>query len=202
MSLEFDGYHFVGDTLRDGRPVPADGETLIHDGPLVLCASGFHYSPDPFDALQYAPGDALCRIKAGGDVIHGDDKAVCTERTIVSRIDATEMLREFARKCALDVIHLWDAPDVVRQYLETGDESLRDVARDAALRDAARGTARDAAWYATWGVARDAAWIGAWIATWDIAVGVERNAARDAQRKRFNGMVNAAFDATRDTETK
>jgi hypothetical protein len=29
------------------------------------------------------------------------------------------------------VIHLWDAPDVVRWYLETGDETIRDAAVDA-----------------------------------------------------------------------
>jgi hypothetical protein len=33
-------WHFVSDTLRDGRPVPADGEVLVHKGPLILCASG------------------------------------------------------------------------------------------------------------------------------------------------------------------
>ena len=30
-------WHFVSDTLRDGRPVPADGVTLRHSGPLVIC---------------------------------------------------------------------------------------------------------------------------------------------------------------------
>ena len=47
--------------------------------------------------------------------------------------DASEdQIRHFSRLCALDVIHLWDAPEVVRRYLETGDESLRQEARDAA----------------------------------------------------------------------
>jgi hypothetical protein len=43
-----------------------------------------------------------------------------------------EKWRLFTRQCALDVIDLWDAPAVVRQYLETGDESLRASAWDAA----------------------------------------------------------------------
>jgi hypothetical protein len=38
----------------------------------------------------------------------------------------------FIRRCALDVVHLWKASDVVRRFLETGDESLRDAARDSA----------------------------------------------------------------------
>ena len=41
-------------------------------------------------------------------------------------------LRKFARCCALDVAHLWNMPDVVREYLETGDDTKRDAARDAA----------------------------------------------------------------------
>ena len=34
------GYHFVGDKLRDGRPIPADGEWLVHDGAAAWAAAG------------------------------------------------------------------------------------------------------------------------------------------------------------------
>jgi hypothetical protein len=131
-------YHFVSGTLRDGRPVPADGEWLEHDGPLELCASGLHASLHPFDALQYAPGNTLCLVECEGDTLIGDDKIVCRLRKIVARIDAEPLLREFARWCALQVIEQWDAPEVVRQYLTTGDESLR-----------------AAAWAAAWAAQRD-----------------------------------------------
>ena len=50
------------------------------------------------------------------------------------------MLRKFARLCALDVIDCWDAPDVVIEYLKTGDEFIRNAARDAVW------AASDAAW--------------------------------------------------------
>lgn len=33
--------------------------------------------------------------------------------------------RKLARRFALDVVHLWNAPPVVIEYLHTGDESLR-----------------------------------------------------------------------------
>ena len=49
-------YHFVSNALRDGRPVPADGEVLRHEGKLELCNWGLHFSRHPFDALKYAPG--------------------------------------------------------------------------------------------------------------------------------------------------
>ena len=68
MNMTNLAWHFVGATLRDGRPIPPDGEWLVHDGPLVLCHSGLHCSIDPFDALSYAPGPVLCRVEYGGEV--------------------------------------------------------------------------------------------------------------------------------------
>ena len=134
-------YHFVGTTLRDGRPVPSDGEWLVHDGPVVLCESGLHASPTPWEALRYAPGPVLCEVEIDGEIVRGDDKMAATRRRIVRRVDLTEVLRAYARDEARRVLHLWDAPNVVREYLETGDETIRAAARDAA---------RDAAWAAAW----------------------------------------------------
>ena len=184
-------YHFVNATLRDGRPVPADGEWLEHTGPVVPCESGLHASLHPFDALQYAPGNTLCLVELEGDIAeHDADKIVGRRRKIIKRIDAEPLMREFARWAALQVIELWDAPEVVRQYLATGDESLRAAARDAA-RDAARAAAWDAAWDAARAAARAAAWAAAWAAARDAAWA----AARDAQRERFEKMVDAAMEA-------
>jgi len=137
-------YWFFGDTLRDGRPIPPNGEWLIHEGEIELCKSGLHASVHPLDALTYAPGPNLALVELRGDIQHGNDKCVAQQRRIIKRFDATELLLECSRQFALDVIHLWDAPPVVRQYLETGDVSLRGKAR-AAAREAA---AEAAAWAA------------------------------------------------------
>ena len=163
-------WHFVSDTLRDGRPVPEDGEWLEHDGALVLCKSGLHASEDTLDALQYAPGNTLCRVECAGEMLTSRDKLVCTRRKILWRIDAEPVLRQFARWCALEVIDKWDAPDVVRGYLETGREDLR-AAAWAAARDAARAATSAAAWAA----ARAAA-----------------NAAWDAQREKLLALIEQA----------
>ena len=40
--IKIQAWHFTGAALRDGRPIPADGEVLHHDGPLVMCESGLH----------------------------------------------------------------------------------------------------------------------------------------------------------------
>ena len=71
-----------------------------------------------------------------------------------------KQIRRFACDCALDVIHLWDAPPIVKKYLETGDEKIRAAARDAA-------------WDAAWAAAGDAA----------------GDAIREKQTIRFKKMV-------------
>jgi hypothetical protein len=180
-------WHFVGARLRDGRRVPKDDQWLTHDGPLALCRSGLHASLRPWDALHYAPGNILCRVECAGEIIHGDDKLVCSRRRIVARMDATEMLRYFARMQAVSVLHLWDfeLADVVLDYLMTGDESLRAATGDAAwavARAAARDTARDAA-------VRAAAWAARAVAARDAA----RDAARAAARDDFDALVYECF---------
>lgn len=139
-------YHFTGDKLRDGRPIPPVGEWLVHEGPIEPCVSGLHASAHPSDALVYAPGPMLHKVEIEGDIReHGDptDKVVGRRRKIIASIDATELLRAFSRWCALQVIHLWHAPDVVRTYLETGDESLRTAATAAAYAATAAAAHRD-----------------------------------------------------------
>ena len=140
----------------DGRVIKA-GVTHKVDCEPRLCEAGLHASVRPIDALEYAPGPILWRVELGGEIDKGYDKLCATERTYLWGFDATAMLREFARKCALDVIHLWNAPEVVKTYLTTGDESLRGAAGDAA-RAAEWASARDAARYAAWAAAGDAAW--------------------------------------------
>ena len=125
-------WHFVNDTLRDGIPIPADGELLRFDGKPILCQRGLHASLDPFDALQFAPGQTLCLVACGGMILHQKDKLVCTERTIIVRMDAEPLLRYFARMQALSCAHLWTPDQVVCDYLMTGDESIRAAARDPA----------------------------------------------------------------------
>ena len=155
-------WHFLhkGGLLRDGHSPPPDGEWLEYDGPIMPCKSGLHASEHPFDALTYAPGAILCRVELEGELqSHGEptDKWVGRRRKIVWRHDATPLLREFARWCASQVLHLWYAPQVVKDYLATGDKSLRDAAW-AAARDAASAAAMDAASAAAWAAARAAAW--------------------------------------------
>ena len=192
----------------DGRKIKLGVTHKVKCKP-VLCESGLHASIKILDTLNYAPGNIVWRVKLGGDIVCGDDKAVATERKYVSGgIDISDVLRKFACMCALDVIHLWDAPPVVIKYLKTRDESLRDAARTAAraaardavgdaaraaARAAARDVARDAARATARGAvraaARDAAWDAARATAGNAAGDVVRDAAWEKQNRRLTQMV-------------
>jgi len=125
-------WHFVGNRLRDGAPIPKDGEKLVYPGQPILCHRGLHASLQPFDALRFAPGNTLCLVECGGVVHIGAGKLVCTERTILARMDAEPLLRQFARAQALSVAHLWSPPKVVLDYLMVGGSELAALSASAA----------------------------------------------------------------------
>ena len=194
----FFAWHFTSDKLRDGSPLPEVGVWEHYPGEIELCKSGFHWSRDPFDALQHAPGANLRRVEIKGDFLENSDKGCSHYRRTVYQFDATDLLRYFARVQALSVIHLYPngTDDVVFNYLMTGDESLRDAARSAAesaARYAARAAAQSAAWSAARSAAESAAWSAAgsaarspagspsWSARW--------SAADSAARKDFNKLI-------------
>jgi len=174
------GWHFTyGYRLRDGRPLPAVGEVLRHDGPLVPCKSGLHFSERAIDALRYAPGAMAHRVRGGGEMRpHDGDKWCARERTILWSVDAEALLGEFSRRCALDVVHLWNAPPVVLAFLRTGDKTLRTAAWAAAR------AAWAAAGAATW--AARAAWAATEAATWAT------RATWAIQNARLEGMLMLA----------
>jgi hypothetical protein len=189
------GWHFTGDRLRNGDPIPPVGEWIRAEGTIVLCRNGLHCSKRLMDALHYAPGELLHRVELLDNLQDGGDKWVGRERRIIASADATNMLREFARWCALQVVHLWNVPPVVLEYLTTGDESKRAAAMDAAW-DASRAAAMDAAWDAS----RAAATAAAWAASRDAAMDASRAAAWAASRDAaWAAAMDAAMDAARDT---
>ena len=160
-------------------------------GAIVPCKRGLHFSTNAIDALGYAPGPILWRVEASGTIVpHNDpvDKYAASERTaIAGGRDVSGMLWAFARQCALDVLHLWKAPDAVRQYLTTGDLSLR-----AAARSAARAAAWSAARAAGEAVARAAGEDAARSAAWSAALSAARSAARAAARAAGEAAARAA----------
>jgi len=195
-------WHFAGNTLRDGRPLPRKGDVLKHDGLVVPCESGLHGSERPLDALAYALGANVALCELGGTVVpHESDKHAASERHYLSGyVDASRVLHEFACWCATRALDREEAAGrkvdprsraAIATKLAWLDGKATDddlAAAWAAAWDAASAAASAAAWAAA-RAARDAAWDAARAAASDAA----RAAARDAAARDA-----AAWDAARD----
>ena len=187
-------WYFSSDDRRlrhgDGREIRL-GETHEVSGEIEMCKNGLHASKKAIDALYYAPGTIVYRVELSGEIKKGEDKLVAQKRTYLSGgIDVSETLRKFARMCALNVVDMWEAPEVVIRYLKTGDKSIR-AAAWAAARDEARGAARDAARTA----ARDEAPAAALAAARATARGAARATALAAAK---DDALDAAYTASWD----
>ena len=141
------GWYFSPDDMRlangDGRLIVA-GQKHEVALPLRLCSRGLHASRQVSDALRYATSGVVWRVRLSGHIVEGSDKMCAEVREYLWGYNASDVLRAFARKCALDVIDKWGAPAVVREYLKTGDVSIRSAAESAA-------------WSAAWSAAESAA---------------------------------------------
>ena len=202
-----DAWHWVSAdrmTRYDPRVPVVVGETLRVDGDIALCERGLHASVKALDALYYAPGPICCRVRLGGTIIHGNDKVVASERTVLWMFDATNVLHEMAcisAETALLIANVndprcWEAIEAKRAWLR----GEIDGAQLAAARDAAWGAARaatwaaagDAAWDAAWGAAGAAARDAAGAAARDAAWGAAGDAAWDEQNTVFEMLLNEA----------
>ena len=151
----------------DNRPVSI-GLTHKVEPPIIPCERGLHASATVREALQYANGSILYRVKLGGTIVSEADKFAASSRKYLARIDANAILHAWGRACALEMAHLWDCPRIVSDYLKTGDKTLRSAALSAA---------RSAAWSAARSAAESAA----------------ESAARSAQSKLLDKMVMDAL---------
>jgi hypothetical protein len=116
----------------DGRLIQV-GVTHHVDGTPRICKWGLHASRNIFDALDYATDLVCWRVRLSGIVVEDEDQLAATDRTyLAGGSDIFLILQMLACRCALDVAHLWDAPEIVVQYLKTGDEALRKKAASSA----------------------------------------------------------------------
>ena len=181
-------WHFLREDKRlgngDGRLVEV-GATLECKGDPILCDNGMHGSVRLIDALRYASGPIVCRVKIEGDVIEGEDKLCGRRRTVLWMLDATQILHEFACTCVEDALALVEQPDA------------RSVEGIAAKRKWLRGEITDeeldAAWTASWAAAQDAAW-GARAAAL-FAQAAARAVAQDATSAARSASWDAQFAA-------
>jgi len=202
-------WHFLqsDERLRFGRRSKVYvGQTMRRDPEeLELCKYGLHASVRPIDALKYAPGPVVCRVRLGGTIIEDTNKCVASRRTVLWMANAERELRLFACWCVRNTpLHdgrkVWDlltdkrsraAVEVAERYadgLATDDElaaagAAARAALRAADRDALRDADRDAFRAAAWAADRDAAGAAAGAAF--------RAAAGEAQNARLEEVLEA-----------
>ena len=166
---------------------------------VITCPGGDAFV-DARAALMDSRGNHVTRFSCR--VIGRDDQGDlhCAPGKPTLDYDATEVLQSFARKCALDVVHLWKVTPVVKRYLRTGNPKLRDAAGVAA-RGAAWNATRVAAWDTAWAAAEATAAATAWDAAetaaravaWDVAWAT----ARARQSRRLARMLQAGARGSR-----
>lgn len=133
-------WHFARDDRRlghgDGREIIEGGELWV-DGEIKLCYAGLHWCRRPIDAINYASGNVICKVEPLGEIFEDNDKGVSQGRKVLWMSDCSEMLTEFERLVALDLIKMsgWSPRPVIKKYLETGDERIRSDAKRCVEQD-------------------------------------------------------------------
>lgn len=149
----YTGWHFSGPTLRDGSPLPRKGDILTLDGKVKMCWRGYHASIRAIDALGYAPGAMVCRVRLYNATVGGDKAVALKRKNLTDYVDATRTLHLFA--CDVAETALADAGVTDKRShnaITTKRLWLDGKATDERL---------DAAWDAAWDAARAAAWAAA-----------------------------------------
>ena len=193
-------WHFLRDDMRSGsgaEPAWTEGEERTITGRLKLCDRGYHSSPTPWDALQYAPGSMLCLVEISEPVKRDKDKAVSRTRRLVRAINIERELRLFACDCAesaVEIVRTRGAkPDprslaaiATARRFANGEASVEELdAAATSAAEAARAAAEDAR----------AAW-AAWAAAEAASAARAARAAAEAAKAQFNEMAEALFERT------
>jgi len=166
------------------------GGTYIAVGRLVLCENGMHASPRALDALEYAPGDIICRVRLDGEHLVGHDKLCARSRTVLWLADAGPLLHEFAcltaeralaqlaasgttpdpeSLAAIAAKRAWLRGEITSAALEAAREATWVAftrTDDTATKNIFRAAIRASSWSAARIAARDTARASAWTAAW------------------------------------
>jgi len=192
-------WHFLGGDRRMRYPpytLVEAGQTYTAEGPLAICQNGMHACAQVLDALCYAPGGVVCRVRLSGERVADADMVCARERTVLWMADAGMLLHEFACAVAERALaevaargmpvdqRLVAAIAAKRAWLrgELSNAGL-DAAREGAWRvflHSETDVGCDAALFADRVASRDAGSDVAWSATRAAARSSARDAAADA----------------------
>ena len=150
-------------------------------GDLIACENAYHILR-PEHLVRWL-GPAIFKVEPRGEVIYRDDKLICREARLLSRLEIwnDRTARLFAADCAEHVLPIFQKhfPDDMRPALAI-----------AAARSFEDGRITRDELAAAWAAARGAGWAAARAADWDAA----RDAARDAQEAETEWQTTRLFE--------
>jgi len=190
----------------DHRAVRAGGVYDV-DGPIVLCKRGLHGCRTAMQALHYASGDVICRVRLSGEIRENYDKLAASRREVLWLAEAGATLHRFAVWCAEASLAQMEARVTVdprlREALAVKLRWVEGLASDDELAFAwasAREVDRDAAKLPAWTEASDAPWeaarSAAWLSAWDMAWIATSAAVMDAA---WNAAKGGSWGAAGET---
>ncbi len=141
-----------------------------------------HWSPKTLVVLASDHDAAIAALEA---------ELASEKRRIARRIDAKALILKFARDCASDVLYLWAAPQVVKDFLATGENA------DAAYAAANAANAANAAAYAAANAAAYAAYAANAANTADAAYAAKAANAANADvvtKEKYRGWFKDRVD--------
>lgn len=90
MTNVIEGYKFVDKDYKSryGNMQYAVEETYVHEGELIPCESGFHFSLTIADAIVWNPNAILLKVR-GAECIEDYRKFVCRKLEILEEVELT-----------------------------------------------------------------------------------------------------------------
>lgn len=202
--MKIDAWHFI----RSDRRLGYDSSGLIVEPGFVysierdrtpkICIYGMHGSRHPFDALKYAAGPVVCRVRIWGAVEHGGNKLVGRNREVLWMADASKELRLFACWCVRRVWRLLTdersrrAVEVAETFAHGRTAIMELRAAEAAAWDVASAAAATAAKAAVYSAACAAARAAASADEWATVYSAARAAAEAAASTTIWAAAEAA----------
>jgi hypothetical protein len=212
-------WHFVAGNrmLRDGSLLVEPGYiySIGAEESVEMCEVGMHASRRAIDALQYAPGPVVCRVRLWGDVREDADRLVARHREVLWMADATRELHQFGVWCvrhtpladgrtvwhvlsdlrsrrAVTMKESWLRGEATDSDLSAARSAAMSAAESAAMSaamSAAESAANSAANSAAESAAQCAAWSAAESAAWSAAWSAARSAAESAQNTELTRLL-------------
>lgn len=193
---KYEGWHFVAveGRLRDDSRAASVGGIETFDGKPELCAAGLHACKRAIDALNYAPGAYVRRVRLQGVVVGSGDKRAATRRVILAEADATRTLHLFAcdeaeralLKAKVEDKATWNLIKTKRLWLD-GKVPYEELA-------AARYTAR-LKYKGSWSIAQEAACSAAMNSAWKAAKNASWSAASEVAKVNAKNAKDYTVDS-------